>query len=258
MGGFVHLIEDYQRLLRLRSEAVGRVEQGRAYLEALEAALSGLERLWVDLLGDPRFRLALAESPHTPTALLAWLASDSEQEVRLAVARNPSTPASTLVTLLGTWAGRLAVACNPCTPTEVLHRLAFDGDLDIRQALAANPNTPAPVLARLAHDPELGVRRRVALNPCTPPHLLGLLAQCQESPLYLALLRNPNTPGEALEAIARSDPWLEERVRRHPNLVPSRPPAQADRRAKPEVLSLSLEGRINLGRRECGKPSRAS
>lgn len=150
------------------------------------------------------------------------------------------------------------MACNPCTPAEVLQGLAADGDLDIRLALAANPNTPAPVFARLAHDPELGVRRRVALNPSTPPRLLLVLAQHQEGPLHLALLRNPNTPAQALEAVARSDPSLAERARRHPNLAPPRPPAQADRPAMPEVMSLSLEGRTNLGRRERGKPSRAS
>lgn len=190
--------------------------------------------------------------------MLEWLAHDLEQEVRLAVARNPSTPASTLVTLVGNWAGRLAVAFNPCTPAELLKGLAFDGDLDVRQALAANPNTPAEVLALLVHDPEPGVRRKVALNPSTPPHLLWRLAQSKESPLHLALLRNPNTPGEALEAIACDDPSLEERLRRHPNLASSRPLAQADRPEPREGASVGRDGRVSPGHRGRGKPSRAT
>lgn len=225
MSGFGFLITDYEQLLRLRSQAIGQLDQGQLYLETLESALVRLEALWEDLLGNPRFRLALAESSHTPTALLEWLAGDEEQEVRLAVARNPATPVTALSTLTQSWAGRLAVACNPCSPSEVLGGLAFDGDLDIRQALAANPNTPPWALTRLALDPDLSVHRKVALNPRTPPRLLWQLAQQANPTLHLALLRNPNTPKEALEVIVLADPDLLDLASHHPNsqISPQRP-----------------------------------
>lgn len=220
MSGFGLLIADYEQLLKLRSRAIGRLEQGSEYLQTLEATLAQLEGLWEDLLHNPRFRLALAESPHTPPALLEWLAEDEEQEVRLAVARNPATPTQALIALTASWAGRLAVACNHCTPSQVLEILARDGDPDIRQALAANPNTPISVLVRLTRDPERAVRRKVALNPSTPPRLLIWLAQQADPGLYPALLHNSNTPKEALDTLIEADPFLVEQVGCHPNFQP--------------------------------------
>lgn len=216
-----------------------------APLKPPAVALTGLEALWQDLLRNPRFRLALAESAHTPTPLLEWLAEDPEMEVRLAVARNPATPTQALVALTSSWAGRLAVACNHCAPSALLQVLAFDGDLDIRQALAANPNTPAPVLLRLSLDPELSVRRKVALNPSTPPHLLWQLTTQANPGLYLALLRHPNTPGEALEMIVRADPDRLEAARRHPNFYTLEQP-----RLYRAAAMLNLDCPVCLGMRD--------
>lgn len=78
MSGLRFLIEDYQRLLKLRAGWVGSAKAGPM------AALTGLERLRTDLLADPRFRLALAESHPTPTAsleVLALLVHDPETGV---------------------------------------------------------------------------------------------------------------------------------------------------------------------------------
>lgn len=255
MSEFRLLFADYEQLLKLRSRAGGGLEQGSAYLQALEAALARLEGLWEDLLVNPRFRLALAESPHAPPALLEWLAGDTEQEVRLAVARNPAVPAAAFPVLTQNWAGRLALACNPCAPGAVLETLASDGDPDVRQALAANPNTPVPVLARLTRDPERAVRRKVALNRGTPPRLLVRLARQADPALYLALVRNPKTPQAVLERIAEADPSLGERVRAHPNAQPSPLPAKVYRRERAGKINLdcpvcrSTQGQIYGSRR---------
>lgn len=69
------------------------------------AALTGLERLRTDLLADPRFRLALAESHRTPTA-------SKESPLLLALLRNPNTPGEALE----------AIACDDPSLEERLHR----------------------------------------------------------------------------------------------------------------------------------------
>jgi len=44
-------------------------------------------------------RLAVAEHPHTPLALLRVLAKDTDADVRQAVASNPKTPLALLAVL---------------------------------------------------------------------------------------------------------------------------------------------------------------
>lgn len=76
-----------------------------------------------------RVRRAVAANPNTPSAALASLAEDNDDEVRQAVAFNSATPPEVLIKLAGSRMDlALIVALNPDAPIEILNALVGDPD----------------------------------------------------------------------------------------------------------------------------------
>lgn len=101
-------------------------------------------------------RVALAQHPTVPPAILARLAADPSERVREQAARNPSTPAEVLVRLAEdtiAWV-RAAVARNPYAPRSALETLIEraphhrHSDSYVLAGVAAND--AAPVEVRMA------------------------------------------------------------------------------------------------------------
>lgn len=89
------------------------------------------------LLGGERrsakVRRAVAANPNAPTALLASLANDKDEDVRRAVAFNGATPPAILKSLARTGVDlAILVALNPDTPTEILDELTEDAEPLVR------------------------------------------------------------------------------------------------------------------------------
>jgi hypothetical protein len=76
-----------------------------------------------------RVRRAVAANPNTPSAALASLAEDNDDEVRQAVAFNSATPPEVLIKLAGSRMDlALIVALNPDAPIGILNALVGDPD----------------------------------------------------------------------------------------------------------------------------------
>lgn len=132
----------------------------RSNLVAGQKHLPG--ELLIMLAGDPTdgVRLAVAQHPRTPAAVLTALAEGSHLRVREAVADNPRTPVSTLTVLATDPEGdvRTTVAQHPRTPVAVLFLLSGDTHLPVLRSLTRHPNMPLNLLARLATHPHPDVR----------------------------------------------------------------------------------------------------
>lgn len=116
---------------------------------------------------------AVAESPGTPAAELARLASNPD--LRRYVARNQTTPEATLRTLAEDPETRASVAANPSAPPDLLDRLsAFD---DCGWGVAVNRRSPVTALRRVADHPSGSVGRLLVDNPNTPDDVLEKLAR---------------------------------------------------------------------------------
>ncbi|GEM46680.1 DUF2336 domain-containing protein [Deinococcus cellulosilyticus] len=129
-------------------------------------------------LSDVRFRMALADSPHTPALWLEVLAEDPAQEVRLLVAGNPHTPEQALRGLVHETTLHLKLAGNPGTPLDVLEALAAQGNQDVRDRLSENPASPATLLRSVFQHLSHAALHHLYRHPNCPAdlqqHLLAL------------------------------------------------------------------------------------
>lgn len=101
---------------------------------------------------DAHVRYVMAGNPHTSSAVLTALSSESNAHIRARVAENPQAP------------------------QDLLHKLATDADPDVRLGVAENPNAPKVLLEKLAADPSEDVRLGLASNPSIPAQILKRLS----------------------------------------------------------------------------------
>jgi hypothetical protein len=238
------------------SEASATVEPAEL-LERLSASTTAPHELASKLGGEPpSTRRVLAGYPGTPPLVLAWLATDPDEEVRQAAEQNPSTAPMSFaayhtrcprVPILWEELYRPQVptrddfflfrqflgfppedgeALDPATPPARLSALAKLGPLHAR-AVAENPEAPPALLADLSQHPDGEVRSMVARHPRTPPKVLALLAGDDKAG-HMAQ-HNPATPREALRLLKRVgtnqvDPPVSEEELRH--LAKGRPHAR--------------------------------
>ena len=93
--------------------------------------------------------LAVVKNPHTPSEVLAFLATDGINLVRALVATNPSTPPKTLEKFFSDEKiVKDGLSGNPSTPAKLLKLFVNDTDKMVRMRLAENPKAGKPVSTR--------------------------------------------------------------------------------------------------------------
>ncbi|MDW8426345.1 MAG: hypothetical protein RMK51_10450 [Meiothermus sp.] len=199
---------------------------GRRLVAAHPNAAFCLEHLHTD--PDWQTRLAVAQHPRTPPAVLTAMVADTDPEVRQAVALHPATPLPGLEQLARDEQPevRVRVAENPRTPAAVLRLLAQDDHWQVRQAVARHPSTPLEALQKLGRDPDPDVQQAVADHPEASPEALEAFLtgwvfppQLPLSPgaLYRKLREGESLPPEWLETLARGPERARRLVAAHPD-----------------------------------------
>lgn len=244
-------LERRDEALRLLEEAESSADLAQApdavllrehlFVADLEAARATPPRRTEALATHRSFavRVALAQNPEAPAAVLEALAGDHDERVAYAIAANPNATPTAIASLAEAAIGRAQVpqtpfllevlARSPRCPDELRERLAsWTGDLAevvirgvaraatgdlsrfaahaspvVRHGVAKNPEASAELLARLAGDPDAYVRSAVAAHPRVALASLAELAHDPVADVRGAAARNPALPITMLSTLAR-------------------------------------------------------
>jgi hypothetical protein len=177
---------------------------------------------------QPRVRIAVAEYPAAPSAVVAHLTTDPDRHVRCAALRH--THSAAILRDAAQGPDRGAVASNPQCPPDVLDTLSRDPAYLVRLNVVCNQATPAAILNAAVADPhehvrwwalrkapsqdlirravadaDLRTREAVAGNPHCPPALVARLAADPEPRVRGQAATNPACPDQVRRRL-QTDP----------------------------------------------------
>ena len=136
-------------------------ERDKEYSETMVELLIDIAKNKVDMSA----RWAVAKNPHTPSEVLAFLATDEINLVRALVATNPSTPPKTLEKFFSDEKiVKDGLSGNPSTPAKLLKVFVNDADKMVRLRLAENPSAGKEILTMLLQDTDLNVSKAAEVN----------------------------------------------------------------------------------------------
>lgn len=165
------------------------------------------------LVSNPQARQTIATLKNTPKGVLAFLASDDDEDVRMSLLRNEELPATVLRKLVDDPSP--SVSARAASFLE-RHGSRFGSDLgafldsnnpQARETLAREQTANVEWLESLALDPSVGVRVAVAGNPNTPPASFVSLSKDSDLDVVQAVaeaLRCGHISPGALDAVAMS------------------------------------------------------
>lgn len=177
---------------------------------------------------QPRVRIAVAEYPAAPSAVVEHLTADPDRQVRCAALRHTHSAAILRGAAQGPDCG--AVAGNPHCPPDVLDTLSRDPAHLVRLNVVCNQAAPAAILNAAVTDPhehvrwwalrrapgqdligyavtdaDVRTREAVACNPHCPPALVARLAADPEPRVRGQAATNPACPDQVRRRL-QTDP----------------------------------------------------
>ena len=182
------------------------------------------------MLGQSRWawiRLAVAQNPNTPQAMLMELARDSVYKIQLAVAKNPGTSAEVLALLAGYEDTRIQAAVaehgnitedimhqlfpsqqsvlerRKNLPTSILERFFNERGNELQYFLLSQENTPTWILADLANVDLEVLRAEIISKSDSSPIIRSIEEWIRDATGFLAdVAKHPQVSVEILEHLA--------------------------------------------------------